>query len=370
MTMSQHVLFWIAVILGLSAFIVVFQTVLTPFILGATIAYLLTPVTAALSRWKFSSGSAALTILALFFVFVLGVLGVMMPILYRELSGLAQEFPAYIDNILAFLQPYFAQVQTALSTGETQDLKTLFSEHIGSAMNIARAVLDGMNNGSQAVGTFMTTLIFTPIVAYFMMKEWNLIRNWVYDLFPRDHKKTMMELLKEIDSKISGFVRGQIMVALALAAFYGIGLSLAGLKYGFVIGVLAGLLSIIPMVGSIVGLVAGVAMAWFQTGEWSFMGLIAAIFIAGQIIEGNFLTPKLVGDSVGLHPLWVFFALLAGGAVMGILGMFLAIPVAAVTGVLIAFALKKYKNSDLYKETTKSKSKGKKAAPKKAKKKA
>ena len=370
MTMSQHVLFWIAVIFGLSAFIFVFQAVLTPFILGATIAYLLTPVTEALSRLKFSASAAALTILVLFFAFVLCILGVVMPVLYRELSGLAQDFPAYIDNILAFLQPYFAQIQTIFSSGETQDIKTLFSEHIGSAMNIARILLDSMNNGSQAVGNFITSVVFTPIVAYFMMKEWNLIRNWVYDLFPRDHKKIMMELLKEIDRKISGFVRGQIMVAFALAAFYGIGLSLAGLKYGFVIGVLAGLLSIIPMVGSIVGLIAGIAMAWFQTGELSFMGLIAAIFIAGQIIEGNFLTPKLVGDSVGLHPLWVFFALLAGGAVMGILGMFLAIPVAAVTGVLIAFGIKKYKSSDLYKQTSKADIKAKKSSPKKAKKKA
>ncbi len=157
-----------------------------------------------------------------------------------------------------------------------------------------------------------------------------------------------MDLLKQIDQKLSGFVRGQISVAVMLGVAYAIALTIAGLKYGFMIGLMSGLLSVIPMVGSAVGLIVSVAVAWFQAGDIVFVGIIAAIFIAGQVIEGNFLTPKLVGDSVGLHPLWVFFALLAGGSLLGILGMFLAVPVAAVIGVLLSFAIYKYKQSAYY----------------------
>jgi predicted PurR-regulated permease PerM len=159
-----------------------------------------------------------------------------------------------------------------------------------------------------------------------------------------------MKLLKEIDQKLSGFVRGQISVAVMLGIGYALALSIAGLKYGFLIGLGAGFLSVIPMVGSAVGLVVSVAVAWFQSGDMIFVLIIAGIFIAGQIIEGNFLTPKLVGDSVGLHPLWVFFALLAGGSLLGILGMFLAVPLAAVIGVLLSYAIYRYKQSPYYKD--------------------
>ena len=150
---------------------------------------------------------------------------------------------------------------------------------------------------------------------------------------------------------MSGFIRGQISVAFILGITYAIALSLAGLKYGFLIGLLSGLLSVIPMVGSAVGLIVAVLVAWFQSADWMYVLIIAAIFLVGQFIEGNFLTPKMMGKNVGLHPLWIFFALLAGGALFGVLGMFLAVPVAAVAGVLLAFAIGRYKTSSFYKKT-------------------
>ena len=167
---------------------------------------------------------------------------------------------------------------------------------------------------------------------------------------PRDNKKTIMSLVKEIDVKLSSFIRGQLTVVLILAIGYAIALSLAGLKFGLLIGICAGLLCIIPMVGSIAGLFVAVAVALIQTsGDFVYAGIIAAIFIAGQTIEGYFLTPKLVGDSVGLHPLWVIFALMAGGSLFGIVGMLIAVPVAAIASVLIAFGTAQYKKSKYYK---------------------
>src|SRR5690606_21553831 len=154
------------------------------------------------------------------------------------------------------------------------------------------------------------------------------------------HEATIRNLLRQIDTKISGFIRGQITVAFILGIVYAVSLSIAGLNYGFLIGLGAGLFSVIPFVGSTLGLIVAVGVAWFQTaGDWTYTAIIAAIFLAGQFIEGNFLTPKLVGDSVGLHPLWVLFALLAGGSLFGIVGMLLAVPVAAVIGVLVCCAI-------------------------------
>lgn len=183
---------------------------------------------------------------------------------------------------------------------------------------------------------------------------------WTDDLIPRGSYDTVKGLLHQINVKLSGFVRGQISVAFALAIIYALALTVAGLKFGFLIGIMAGVLSVIPLIGSTVGLVVSVLVAWFQSGEWSYVGIIAAIFLVGQFVEGNFLTPKLLGSSVGLHPLWILFALLAGGSLFGIVGMFLAVPVAAVVGVLLGFAIKQYRESPYYTD-------GEKKAPKKAK---
>ncbi|MGB0719790.1 MAG: AI-2E family transporter, partial [Bdellovibrionales bacterium] len=227
----------------------------------------------------------------------------------------------------------------------------------GAAVNVAKRLLGGLAAGGAAIFDMISVVVFMPIVAYFVMKEWDHITHWVEDLLPRDHKNTILDLVEQIDTKISGFVRGQISVAAILGVLYAVALTIAGLNYGFLIGLSAGLISIIPMVGSTVGLIVSVAVAWFQTGDLSYVAIIAGIFLAGQLIEGNILSPKIVGDSVGLHPLWVFFALLAGGALFGILGMLLAVPVAAVAGVLLAFGIAQYKSSALYKGKQKPKKK-------------
>jgi predicted PurR-regulated permease PerM len=181
------------------------------------------------------------------------------------------------------------------------------------------------------------------------MKEWPNILNWAQGIVPRDHLQNVCSLANQIDKKISGFVRGQITICLALGFVYAVALSVAGLKYGFVIGIGTGVLSIIPFVGSTLGLVTSVAVAFLQTGgDLTFVGIIACIFFAGQFIEGNFVTPKLMGDSVGLHPLWIIFALMAGGSLMGLVGMFLAVPVAASIGVLVSFGVSQYKLSPYY----------------------
>ncbi len=350
MSLKNHLLFWSMASLMLIIILFVFNNVLVPFVLGMVIAYLLNPAVNALGRIKLSRKSAAMIILADFFL-VLGLLGiVIVPPLLREIMELSDSLPGYIDNFIELVKPYVIKVQRILS-GQNIDIKEIAGDNSGTGLNLAANIAKGVLAGGTAILDIITLFIIVPVVAYFMMESWPRITEWVKNLMPRDHKDTIMDLISQIDKKIAGFIRGQITVAFVLGVAYALALSLAGLKYGFIIGLMAGVLSIIPLVGSTVGLLVSVGVAWFQTGELTFMAVIAGIFLAGQVIEGNFLTPKLVGDSVGLHPLWIFFALLAGGSLFGILGMLIAVPVAAVVSVLVAFGLSLYKQSLFYKSS-------------------
>ncbi len=365
MTARNHALFWSLAFAGFLTFIYVFKAVLLPFVLGIAIAYLLNPLVNGLGRIKIGRGPSAILITGLFFALVAAFMAVLTPLLYKQSLQLADDLPGYFDSVIAFIEPYSQQALALLGQENGTDLKSILGAHVGTAAGIGKQIVQGLAAGGQAAIGVFSVIVFTPIVAYFMMKEWPHITAWVEDLLPQNNKKTIIDLLKQIDQKISGFVRGQISVAVILGLAYAIALTLIGLKYGFLIGLLSGLLSIIPMVGSTVGLLVSVGVAWFQAGDLIFVAIVAGIFFAGQLIEGNILSPKIVGDSVGLHPLWIFFALLAGGSLFGVLGMLLAVPVAAVAGVLLAFAITQYKGSPYYavtKKTPKAKKTKKKPA--------
>lgn len=349
MLIRNQIYFWSAAFLGFFGFVWLFKDVLLPFVLGIAIAYLLNPLVEYLGRLKINRSLSALLILGVFFAVILLLLAILTPLLYRQFAELAQDLPGYAGRISAAIEPYTQKALGLIGQSWSFDLQELVRDHAGSASQVAGTVLQGLLAGGQAMLGFISVLVLSPIVAYFMIKEWPGLLMRGENLLPRKHKNTITDLLKQMDKKLAGFVRGQVSVAVLLGLAYAIALSLFGLKYGFLIGIMAGLLSIIPMVGSTLGLLVSVSVAWFQSGDLIYVGTIAAIFLIGQLVEGNILTPKLVGDSVGLHPLWVFFALLAGGSLFGILGMLLAVPVAAVIGVLLAFALQRYKASAYYK---------------------
>ena len=345
-----HIIFWTCACALFILTVILFKSVLLPFVLGIAVAYLLNPAMHKFEMLGIARAPAAMMILGGFLILIITFVGIISPILYRELSQFSNDLPLYIEKFWGLMSPVTATLDNYIGNGERKSLEGILKENAGSAVGAANYIVHKIASGGQAVMDMISVAVFMPVVAYFMMKEWPSVTQWVRDLMPRHSEEVIMGLLKQIDEKLSGFVRGQITVATFLGLAYAIMLSLAGLKYGILIGLMSGLLSIIPMVGSAVGLIVSVAIAWFQAGDIMFVLLIAGIFIGGQIIEGNFLTPKLVGDSVGLHPLWVFFALLAGGSLLGILGMFLAVPVAAVVGVLLSFALQKYKQSAYYQE--------------------
>lgn len=348
---SAGLFFWGVVFAGLGAVVWVLGDMLTPFILGLSIAYLLNPVVEKMKRFRVRRWAAALIILSAFLIFVAILLALIIPLAYNQLSALAVAMPGYVDAATMYMEPYIARLQSWIGAQSPENLQTMVKENVGQVVNVGGGLVAGLALGGQALVNFITILVLTPLVAFFMMQEWPRMTAFVQHLYPQEHEAVIDDLFRQIDTKLSGFIRGQLTVAFVLGALYAVALSLAGLNYGFLIGLSAGILSIVPMVGSTVGLVVSLAVAWFQSGDWSYMGVIAAIFIAGQIFEGNFLTPKLVGDSVGLHPLWVLFALMAGGSLFGILGMLLAVPVAAIIGVLGGFGILVYKNSAFYRKS-------------------
>lgn len=341
--------FWGIAILLVFSLVWIFKAVLLPFVLGGAIAYLLNPVVNKISEKGMGRQAAVLTILGFFFFFVALLFAIIAPILMREAIGFIDSAPSYAQRIWVSAQPYILTIQEKLGYTITDQLQTVLQDNMGKALQIGKGVLGGLTSGGIAVMDFFTTLLITPVAAYFLMKEWPKVTEWSLGIIPRHHINVVCDLLRQIDKKISGFVRGQVSVCMALGFGYALALTLVGLNYGFVIGLATGVLSIIPFVGSTLGLVTSVAVAYLQTGgDFVFVGLVAGIFFLGQFIEGNFVTPKLMGDSVGLHPLWIIFALMAGGSLMGLLGMFLAVPVAASIGVLVTFAINEYKKSPYY----------------------
>lgn len=348
MTAEKKLIFWFSATVLFFGFIWLFRGILTPFVLGAAIAYLLNPVTTRLTRLKLPRWAASLIILLSFLVFVAAICALILPTAIREAGDLAGKLPEYFDRFVIFISPYLTAAQDYLGAGYVDQAKALLTQNAGKILTLSGGVLGGLAQGGQAAMGAAVTMGLTPLIAFFMMNEWPRMTAWIQDLYPRDDRMQIRALVGEIDAKLSGFVRGQVTVAFMLGLIYALALLLAGLNYGFLIGLLSGLLSIIPFVGSTFGLLSGVIIAWFQTGDLSYVAVIAAIFMGGQFVEGNFLTPKLVGDSVGLHPLWVMFALMAGGTLFGLLGMLIAVPVAAVIGVLVGFGIVQYKSSALY----------------------
>jgi predicted PurR-regulated permease PerM len=229
-----------------------------------------------------------------------------------------------------------------------QRLRDAVGGQVGKAVQLFGALFHRVFDGGMALVTVSTFLFVTPIVAFYLLRDWDKLVGWIDALIPRDHAKTVRTQARLVDETLSGFVRGQATVCLVLGLTYGIALTLAGLQFGFVVGVLAGILAFIPYVGTIFGLFASVGLALLQFDDPTRIGIVAGIFILGQVLEGNVLTPKLVGERVGLHPVWVIFALFAGGTVLGFLGMLLALPVAAATGVLVRFAVAQFRLSPIF----------------------
>lgn len=318
--------------------------VILPFVVGGAIAYFLDPVADRLQRLGLGRAAATTLIaIGLLLLVVLLVLAVI-PTLATQLTQLINALPELFRQLQHFLLDRFPQLadetstarQTLMQIGETLRARggEFVNAVVGGAMGIVNAVV------------FM---VVVPVVSFYLLLDWENLIARIDGWLPRDHAPVIRRLAREIDAVLAAFVRGQISVCLILGTFYAVALALTGLQFGLVVGALAGAISFIPYVGALVGGTLAIGLALFQFwGDWVQIGLVAAVFFVGQFLEGNIITPKLVGESVGLHPVWLLFALSVFGALFGFLGLLVAVPVAAAIGVLARFGLQQYTESLLY----------------------
>lgn len=321
--------------------------VMLPFLVGGAIAYFLDPVADRLESLGLSRTVATtlISVVALL-IFILAAL-LIIPLLVQQLIALVNAAPTLLDQLQKFLTQRFPQIldqhsvvhQTLLSIGETIKSQggKLANSLLTSAMTVINAVV---------------FIVVVPVVAFYLLLDWDRMVAHVDDWLPRDHRAVIRRLASEIDAVLAGFVRGQLTVCLVLGSYYALALMLVGLQFGLVVGAIAGLITFIPYLGAITGGSLAIGLALFQFWDQPiWIGVVAAIFALGQTIEGNFLTPKLVGHSVGLHPVWLLFALSAFGTIFGFVGMLVAVPVAATLGVLARFGIRQYQMSLLYRGT-------------------
>ena len=340
--------FWGLAALVFIALVWLLNDVLLPFVAGIALAYLLDPVVEKLAAGRMPRWLAVLCVLGSFgLAFILLIL-IAAPLIKQQVADLIAAIPEYTRQIKDVIGPRIADITAQFSSEDVERLRSAAGNYAGSFLSWIGGLIEGIVTSSAAIANILSVVLLTPLVAFYMLRDWPHITKIVDDLLPKEHAPTIRGILQDIDRTMAGFVRGQLTVCFILGSFYAIALSIAGLNFGFVIGLTSGLLSFIPYIGSGFGLVASIGVAIFQFQDPTMVGIIAAIFLGGQLVEGNYLTPRLVGGSVGLHDVWVIFALMVGGSLLGFTGLMLAVPVAAIIGVLIRFGISRYKQSAVY----------------------
>ncbi len=338
MTVERRLMWWLIGLGVLFAALYLLSAILLPFVLGLAIAYLLDPVADVLERWRVPRWVAAGAITLASVLAVIAALLLLAPLLQSQLLDFAERIPHYAELIRERAMALFKAVQERLSAEEISNLRAQIGAFAGQdAVAWLGGLVRGLWGGGVALLNALSVVVITPIVTFYLLRDWDRIVAHVERLLPGAWSDAVCEQAREIDRVLAGFVRGQMTVCALLGIFYGVGLSLIGLDFGLIIGLGTGLISFVPYFGMLVGFVIGIGVALAQFDGWQPVAMVAAVFIVGQVIEGNFISPRLVGKRVGLHPVWMIFALMAGAALFGFLGILLAVPAAAVIGVLVRF---------------------------------
>lgn len=348
---NRNWMFWLTFLLVFGVLFYVLRSVLLPFVAGIIIGYLLDPLTSKIQRLGIKNRSLA-TILVMFLMVIILVpsFALLIGVIDEQLSRFLNNLPQYIARFVQRIEPIVNDLQQRVPSLQADKIREYIRGNVANGLKIFAAVVQKVVSGGFAVFSLLSLLLITPVVAFYMLRDWHTFLSKVDDLLPEKYKDTIRDLAKQIDRILAGFIRGQLSVCVLLGLFYSIGLYIVGLDLGVMVGFIAGLISFIPYVGSIVGFVLSMGIAFAQFDSWMPIAQVIGVFAVGQFIEGNFLTPKLVGENVGLHPVWVMFALLAGGVLLGFLGLMIAVPVAAIIGVLVRYSIVRYKESSLYLE--------------------
>jgi len=345
---GRQALFWLAVLVGFVLFLWVLKGILLPFVLGMAIAYFLDPLADRLEALRVPRSLAAGLIIVAFFLVVTLLLMLIVPTIVEQITTLARALPRYFTAAGEAMRPLLTKLLARVNANPPSDL----SQPIAAAQTVAGFAATLLNQALARGFAFVNSvalLAVTPLVAFYLLRDWQKVVESVDSWLPRAQADVIRARLREIDWVLAGFARGTATVCLVLGTFYAVTLSLVGLDFGLTIGLTAGLVSFIPYIGTLFGLVASVGVALFQFWpNWPHVVVVLLVFFAGQILNDYVLVPRLVGERVGLHPLWVMFGLFAGGALFGFVGLLIAVPVCAVIGVVTRFAIARYKQSPLY----------------------
>ncbi len=340
--------FWISFFALISFFLFSVRSILTPFIASIIITYFLDPLTQKLENLGIKRGYTVSIIVAVFFLVIISFLFIIIPSLVDQVKDFILDIPRYQEyinkNIVEKVQIFFEKIDPRISTPINKNLSEISNKFFSYFITFSSKIF----NSSLAFLNIVGLIFFTPILVFYLLKDWPTFTKKFNSLLPLNCKTLIMKQLKEIDSVISAYLRGQITVCVIFSIFYSITLSLIGLKFSLLLGIISGFFIIIPYLGFLISLIACSLVTVIQFPNLNFLYVTIAIFIIGNIVEGYFITPKLVGEKVGLHPVWLIFALMSGGCLFGLFGLFLAVPSAAIIGVITKTLIKFYLESNIY----------------------
>ncbi|MDG4854899.1 MULTISPECIES: AI-2E family transporter [unclassified Mesorhizobium] len=347
--LRRQIAFWLIVAVLLALFLYVFSGILLPFVAGMVLAYFLDPVADRLQRLGLSRLMATVVILIAFVVVVVLAFVILVPVLATQMADFARKLPEYLtrlQSLITSFDPKWLEQRFGVNAASLREgLNSLLTTGFG----LLTTVFTSIWSSGVALVSVLSLFVVTPVVAFYMLLDWDRMVAVVDSWVPRDYVETVRALARDINTATAGFVRGQGTLCLVLGAMYATGLTLTGLNFAILIGFFAGLISFIPYVGSLTGLVLAVGVAFVQFWpDWTMIVAVVCVFFVGQFIEGNILQPRLVGKSVGLHPVWLMFALFAFGALFGFVGLLIAVPASAAIAVLVRFAIARYLESPLY----------------------
>jgi len=349
MRIERPLIFWSIAFLVFVGLLFLLRHILLPFVVGAAIAFLLDPLANLLTRRGMKRLVAALLIMALFVIVFAGILVLIAPVLVDQLAAFVEKLPGYLQRLQALVADPSHSWLLKLMGGTSGTGQTSLGALIDKLIGYFTDMLSTLWTKGEALLSVLSLFVITPVVTFYLLVDWDRVVSSLDSLIPLPQRQTVYALMGEINKALSGYVRGQLMVCGTLGVYYAIGLTLAGLNFGLLIGVVSGFLTFIPYVGSLTALVVSFAVAVAQFyPDWTHILIIVGVVLVGQFLEGNVLSPKLVGASVGLHPVWLIFALLACGYFFGFVGLLLAVPLAAGTGVLTRFAVARYRSSPFY----------------------
>jgi predicted PurR-regulated permease PerM len=345
---NNHSLLWIGLGIGLVGCLYLFQNILMPFLTGLLVAYAMNPAVRQFEKWGLSRGFGSAIMIASFFLVFGLLLFIAIPFIQAELLRLASRVPLYGERVMTTIKPLLDESANYFKPEDIERLRSLASSYVGDVITWGIRLLAGILTNSLALANLISLIVITPVVAFYCLRDWNKLVKTIDHWFPRPYEPTLRSLFHEINTTIGGFAKGQALVCIIVGIYYSLALTLANLDFSLVVGMVIGVMAFIPYVGALMGFMLSIGIALAQFSEWYSIGIIAAIFVVGQTLEGYILIPYFVGDRIGLHPVWVIFALLAGGVLYGFVGILFALPIAAATGVLLRYFLGLYLKSSYY----------------------